>query len=486
MAFTKTPENTTHTSKRFDLATSPESRDGVSYTKDARLVNAFPEMFKTAIDSAQNNNKKVYTVKERPGLGYLSGNASGTGRGITYFNGHDFAVVGGTLYKDGAVFQALGTSSGTVGFTNYNGTYDALILLDGIKGWVIKTDNTITEIVDADFPTPHVPFPIAIDGYLLVAKAGTNDIYNSNLENPLLWTAGDFITAEMYPDTINALSYNNNYVLAIGTNSVEFFYDAGVATGSPFQRNETAVQQFGCIAPATVVNTEKSTIFIGTTVNGGFSGWELDGFKPTEITIEPIKQSLEAEGASISSAKACVFRVMGHKFYMLNLTSRTWVYDFEERIWHEWSFGTSSVPFCCDFASDRGTGKVYFLHRTNGNILYLNTSSTNDEISSGGTSTIPVEIVTDKIDFGTMNRKTCARLSLVGDAPTSAPVNISVSWSDDDYITYTTPRTLVLNGVRPMITQLGSFRRRAFKFTYSGSSPIKLRNFEIDINVGQQ
>jgi len=104
-----------------------------------------------------------------------------------------------------------------------------------------------TEITSADFPTPHCPFPVFMDGYLFVAKSGTQDIYNSNLDDPALWTAGDYISAEMYPDKIVALSKNNNYIYALGSNSIEYFYDAAVATGSPLGRHDSAVQQFGAV-----------------------------------------------------------------------------------------------------------------------------------------------------------------------------------------------------------------------------------------------
>lgn len=482
MAFTKTPQQDTHNTVRIGMAYSPESRDGVGY-KDARLLNVFPELFKTALNNA-NTARKIYHVKERPALTYTQSNSAGEGRGITYFNSQTFAVTGNQLYKNGVAFQTLGTSTGSVGFTLYNGTYDALVLLDGVKGWIIKTDNSITEITSPDFPTPHVRFPIAADGYLLVAKLGTADIYNSDFEDPLGWTPGNFITAEMYPDTIQALSYNSNYVLAIGNSSVEFFYDAGIASGSPFQRNETAVQSFGCISPESLVSTERTTIFIGTTDDGGFTGWKLEGFKATEFTIEPIKQSLEAEGSSITEVRACEFRVMGHKFYMVNLSSRTWVYDFEEQLWHEWSYSGTEEGFCCSYVMNKGDGKVYMLHKTNGNIMYLDPTSSTDNTGDSSVP-IPVEIITEKIDLDVMNRKTCSRLSIVGDAP-PVTVQLLISWSDDDYQTYSSPRTLLLNGLRPQITQLGEFRRRAFKFSYTGNQPIRLTAFELDINLGVQ
>lgn len=482
MAFTQTPTQSTYQTKRMGFVENPQARSGTDKTKDQRIVNFYPEL----IQEAQGARSKEYTINSRPGTVYsASGGAAAAGRGIVYFNSSLFTVIGTNVYRNGTTMGVtLGTSTGHIGFTQFNGTYTSLILLDGVKGWEIKLDNSITQIVDADFPTPHVPFPVFIDGYLLVAKAGTDDLYNSDLENALSWTPGSFITAELYPDAIVALAKNNNYCYTIGSSTIEFFYDAGIASGSPFQRNDSAVQQFGCPAPLTVVETDKEVVFVGSTNNGGYTIWALEGFNPKEIAYPSLRESLDAEGANIANATAFSVRSNGHKFYVLSLTSRTWVYDFKENLWHEWTYSDNTTKFPFENGCDVTGGSSKLIHNSNGNVVLLSTAVATDQITSSAGINIYSEMTTVKQDMDSMRRKDCSRLTLVGDAPQVSNLPMSVQWSDDDYQTWSTPRTLNINGSYSTITQLGKFRRRAFRFIYNNALPIAIEGYELDLNIG--
>lgn len=482
MPFTQTPAVSTYQTKRFGFIENPQVRDGTTRSKDQRIVNWYPEL----IQEAQGARSKEYTINVRPGTVYKqSGGAAGVARGIVYFNSSIFTVIGNKIYRNGAdMGVTLGTSTGRCGFTEFNGTYTSLIMLDGVKGWEIKLDNSITNIVDADFPTPHVPFPVFIDGYLLVAKAATNDIYNSDLENALSWTPGSFITAELYPDDIVALAKNNNYCYSIGTKSIEFFYDAGLGSGSPFQRNDSAVQQVGCPAPNSVVETDKEVVFIGDTNDGGYTIWAFEGFNPKEIAYPSLRESLNAEGANIANASAFSLRTGGHKFYVLQLTSRTWVYDFKENLWHEWTYLDNTTKFPFDYSTGYTGGGALLLHTSNGSVVTSRDNVATDSISAISTVPIYAELTTTKFDSDSHNRKDCHRLSIIGMAPTVSNLTMTVSWSDDDYQTWSTPRTLNLNGSFSAITQLGKFRRRAFKFVYNQPYFIYLEGYELDINIG--
>jgi hypothetical protein len=75
------------------------------------------------------------------------------------------------------------------------------------------------------------------------------------------------------------------------------------------------------------------------------------------------------------------------------------------------------------------------------------------------------------------------RLSILGDRPSSSS-SISVSWSDNDYGTFSTARTIDLKQDLASTYQLGSFRQRIFKFTYSDNYPMRIQNIEVDINKG--
>lgn len=74
-------------------------------------------------------------------------------------------------------------------------------------------------------------------------------------------------------------------------------------------------------------------------------------------------------------------------------------------------------------------------------------------------------------------------LSVHADRPTSTAL-LNISWSDDDYQTYKAVRTMDLNHERTNIQQLGRFRNRAFKFTFTENQPFRLHNIDCDINMG--
>lgn len=486
MAYSKNPSFSTNETKRTNFVISPMQRSGSVLDKDSKLVNMMVEVVQTP----DNVNQRIF-VKSRPGLAQAFTTVAGEGRGCFYWVisgvGYVISVVANKVYSNGTLLQTITTSTGSVGFTLHvasTGTVK-LVMLDGTKGYVFA--NAITagvEITAVDFPTPHIPIPIFMDGYLFVAKADSQDIYNSNLDDPALWTVGDYISAEMYPDKIVALSKNNNYIYAIGSGSIEYFYDAAVATGSPLSRHESAVQQFGTVAPSSVVQTEKEVILLGETGNGGHTIWTVEGFKENEIGTPAIRSLLRQEGTNLSKAVAHCTRVSGQKLYIVALTSITIVYSFDTKMWSYWNSGpTSALAFDGKFGTDGPSGMAYIQSYNDGDIYTISEDNHTDD----GTA-FRCEIVTPKYDFDMFNRKFMSRFALIGDVPvTSGTGNVlQVSWTDDDYQTWSTVRNLSFDYDFPVLKQLGNFRRRAFKITYSQPYLLRLEGFEVDVNKGSQ
>ena len=479
MPFSKTPIVQTYETKRVNFISNPQQRSS-DPNKDFRLVNMMTEVLKSPV-----GDQSKYYIKSRPGMTYAYGTQTDVGRGIYYwvYNGTGYAmsVVGNKVYSNGTAVLTLTTSTGECGFTEFISSTGvvSLVLLDGTKGYVFSNPSTSVQITDPDFPTPHIPMPIFLDAYLLVAKAGTTDVYNSDLDDPTKWTAGSYISAEMYPDTLVGLSKNNNYVYAIGSGSVEYLYDAANATGTPLARHESAVQQFGCAAVGSIVQTEKEVIFLGETNNGGHTVWTIDGFKEKEIGIPAIKSALLAEGSNLPNIKAHCIRVSGQKLYIMCLTSRTLVYSFTTEMWSEWATGTGA--FIGTHATDGPNGAAYILGATDGNIYLMS----EDYFTDNGTA-IQCSVTSSKLDFDTINRKFMHRLALIGDVPDDTLVDsaVSIQWSDDDYKTWSAARTLTFNADLPAIFQGGMFRRRAFKITYSLPHLLRLETIELDINKG--
>lgn len=471
----------TYHTDRVPLVGNPEQRSGGS-TKDQQFVNFYPTLIESPVSGS-----KSYRLEQRPGLVYNLSTAAGVGRGTYYYNGSIFSVIDNQLYRNGSAIQTLATSTGTVGFQEFAGTLKYLIVLDGTSGWAISTTNVVTQITDADFPSPHVVQSAYMDGYLFVASANTDDIYNCDLEDVFTWTVGNFITAETFPDTISALCRQNNYVVALGTQTIEYFYDTGTFPGTPLARNASALHQIGIAAASTLVQSEEQVIFVGQTAEGGRTVWLMNGFNPVEIGIEPVRKSLDAEGTSITTAKAFCVRCGGHRFYVVNLTSTSWVYDFDERMWHQWANYDGTAKFNCDYASDYTTGSPILQDRATGYIYTLTSGISTDATGVATTANITSTAISSKLDYGNMNQKFMSRLSLVCDVPNgNNSTSCTIYWSDDDYQTWSTGRTLTISDTMPNITQLGMFRRRAFKLVYSQPYPLLLEGFEVDINAGSK
>ena len=475
-------------------------------TKDQRLVNCYVE----TIERFNMQSAGRVAIVKRPGIDYNYAQTAGEGRGIWSYNSHIWYVIGNTVYMDNTVKTTLTTSTGPVGNVSCTTAgIPSLFFCDGIKGYVIDSTNAVTAITDVDFPSPHIPSPAYIDGYVCIIRGSSADVYTSDLEAPLNWTASNFLTAELYSDNATGLARQNNQIVVFGENSTEFVYNNGEnqPTGTPLARSKGAFLQMGTHSPYSVGQNERFCIFIGSSLSGGHTVWKLDGFQPTPISTDAIDRVLNLEGTAITTATGMLIRLVGHFFYVLRLTNRTFVFDIDEEVWHEWTTTTTTSPlltttiggvapvnkyeinkcvaitgsdtignFIYNYSADIGNGQVYLLGATNGRIGVYNESSYKD-----GTNSITVEYTTPIIDYGTTKRKFMHQCTLVGDLQSNS---LYLRWSDNDYQTYSNYKALSLNK-RPVFTRLGMFRRRSFDMNYSGDTPFRLEGLEIVYSEGE-
>lgn len=481
-----------------------QGRDSTT-TKDQRLVNCYVETIERGTAYVPG---RVAVVK-RPGIDYYLSQTVGVGRGIWAYNGHIWYVIGNQLYMDNTAKTVLTTSTGAVGSVACTTAgVPSLFFCDGTKGYVIDSTNTVTIITDVDFPSPHVPSPAYIDGYVCIIRGSSADVYNSDLEAPTSWTASNYLTAELFSDNAVGLARQNNMIVVFGANSTEFFYNAANATGTPLARYPGAFLQMGTQAPYATGQNERFCFFIGSSFSGGRTVWKLDGYTPTPVSTDAIDRVLNLEGTAISNATSMLLRLQGHFFYVLHLTSRTFVYDIDEEVWHEWTSsysqttintttigGTlpintreinrttlvttttvSQINLAFNYAADIGDGRVYLLGSSSGKVGLFNESSYQDVGLP-----VTVEFTTPIIDYGTTRRKFMHQLTVVGDLVSSS---LYLRWSDNDYQTYSSYKTLQLNS-RPVFTRLGMFRRRSFDMLYTGNTPFRIEGLEILYSEGE-
>tara|TARA_R110000744_G_scaffold23338_4_gene59310 strand:- start:2721 stop:3728 length:1008 start_codon:yes stop_codon:yes gene_type:complete len=325
---------------------------------------------------------------------------------------------------------------------------------------------------------------VVLDGFILIADTN-GSIFNSNTAGGFTgdqsaWAADNFVVSEVLPDDITALRRHSNYAVAFNERSIEFFFNNGDATGSPFNRLDGTTNLMGCPAGASPVNCDDEMVFVGQSWTGGRSVNLMKGFTHKRVSTQIIEEYLDAEKDNIANAHAMYIRTMGHRFYLLTLPTTadtTLVYDLDEDVWHEWTSGDLVSKFVGMYAAI-DVGKVLVQHATDGKIYELDPAIYQDIGAA-----INLRFQTKQTDGEVNQAKFCSRLELIGDRETTS-ANVSISWSDNDYTTYNTARTVDISSVRRTLLRLGAFERRSFLVDYTGNTPFRMEGLELNVRRG--
>jgi hypothetical protein len=506
---------------------------------DTRYFVGLRNLLTQELETGPGQNK-AYVSKTRPQVygDILTGAPTGVVRG-TYVWQKDanfiyyFVVVGTSVYTStGGAFTAvttLATSASTpVGFTEYIDDVNTkkLILVDGVEGFVFTSNAAGTEITDVDFPTPHLPFPVFLDGYLFLAKTDTGDIYNSDLNDPTAWTAGSFISSELYPDDVKAIAKVNNFLLAIGSQGCEYFYDAANATASPLARQQGASLPFGTFLPYSMAVNKNTIIILANSNDGEMSLQLIENQSHKDITPTFLMPTLNQIAGDVTSTlsltdfRGMFMRLNGEFYYVLQTQGGQdelqeaykgpcFAYNTRLDTWVEFSYSllateagqygfpvmacsttTATVPVTY-VAGTNSSGWAFFGHFTDGAIGNIGVAT--DDIGGSGDGTILCQVRFPTETYGTLNRKTMGRFGTRISTPSVADFTMDVQWNDHDYNinAWTTARTLTLqssttNVSYPFITQTGTFRSRAFKLTWANASAAVAYEAQVDINKGMR
>jgi hypothetical protein len=177
-------------------------------------------------------------------------------------------------------------------------------------------------------------------------------------------------------------------------------------------------------------------------------------------------------------------------------------YSFDSQQWTEFACGSNGEMYNV-MATHNGTnGNIATFVAGNyftDNIAYFGSlgpstlsssyfTSYGQDYFNGASTIVPFQTENRMManDFGTMNLKFMSRFAanMTFNDPNASP-NVTVMWSDGDY-SFTNSRTMVARYDWPFVTQLGSFRRRAFKIVCNAPYMVRYKYFEVDINKGQQ
>jgi hypothetical protein len=473
--------------ERIALTQPIETRDG-TLVKDSRSVNCVFEV----------RDQKREFVK-RPGLVLATQVAAVTppatllSQGLVSFNSKAISVISNTIYSTDPttyVTTTIGTTSVANNFCYFSKTpLDTnLFFHNKTTGYLYTSGGVLS--TPATLPAgPYVCGAVFLDNYNFVATAADNRIYNCNVGNPGVWSTGtDYVTFEQTADTLVAIAKHLNYLVAFGRFSIQFYYDTGAAAGSPLAPAQSYSLETGCATGDSVVSSDNTVIWIGTTKAYGKCVFILEGVSPIKVSTSSVDKCLELD--PLTKVSAYFYKFAGHSLYVLNLhtTNKTLVYDMNEKMWYQWTQyalasaeqptpGTYIESYFRPAFYAEVSGVPFALDDDTANLYYFSTSTYQDNGQA-----IYCRTVTDITDNGSTKRKFYGRLEIIGDKVAGTML---VRHTGDDYNTWSSYRSIDLSASRAQIYLGGSDRRRAWEFLCTSNVPLRLDGAEIDFRLGE-
>jgi hypothetical protein len=472
--------------ERIPLTQPIESRTG-SFAKDSYSSNCFFE----------SRDQKREFVK-RPGLVSAKQIVSVTppaytpSQGLAAFNNKLIAVINNTVYQvnpsSSYAVTTLGTTSSSTSQSYFVKTFldTYLFFHNKVTGYLY--DQTGTSITMTTLPTsPYVAGAVYLDNYIFIGTSN-NRIYNCNVGDPTTWDALNYLSFEQTTDTLVGIAKHLNYLVAFGAASTQFFYDAGNATGSPLAVASSYTSEIGCATGDSIVATSNTVLWVGATKTNSRSVYLMDGVSPIRVSTASVDRHLEAD--SLNQVTAYCYTIDGHTLYILTLhdTQKTLVYDLNEKMWYKWSQysiqssdqpnpGTYQESYFRPAFFTTLNNIAYTLDDDTATLYYFSSTTYQDNGQS-----IYCRTVTDIIDNGTTKRKFYGRLEIVGDKVAGT---MQIRHTGDDYVTWSSYRTVDLSVSRPQIYLSGADRRRAWEFLVTSNTALRLDGAEVDFRIGE-
>ena len=311
---------------------------GGTYTSRSRSVdlqeciNLYPEI-------VNPDSKDITALLGTPGLDTLCVlTGPGHVRAMhTSATGRVFAVVGANVYEIDQTgtnitsYGSLATVDGVIDICD-NGLQMLIAYATGGSVLDLRS-NLLTAITDVNYPQGDTC--VYKDGYFLVNKPGTNQVFYSAAYDATTWDAAQYIVKEGGSDPVIRLTKTNNDLIVLGPRTVTPWYSTGDPNG-PFSPMSNAYIDIGCVAPSSVAVSTSTMFWLGSDPNGTGVVWTMAGYSPTRVSTHAI-EFLIGQIADVSTAIGWTYEQEGHFFYMLTFPNgnRTLCYDQTTGMWHE-------------------------------------------------------------------------------------------------------------------------------------------------------
>jgi len=295
---------------------------------DNRMINLFPEI-------VPEGGKEAAFLQRAPGLKRLATVGTGPIRGLWSYGGLGYVISGLQLYRlqPNWTAELIGNVSGTgpVSMAD-NGTQ--LFIACGGPSYIYNNKTLVlAPITDLDFEGAlSVGF---IDGFFVYSQPNSQLLWVTDLNNGTSIDGNNSASAEGNPDNIVSLIVDHREVWLFGTQSVEVWYDAGLA-GFPLARIQGAFNEIGCAAAYSVAKLDNGLFWLGQDARGQGIVYRSNGYNGIRVSTHAIEYAI-AQYTYIQDAFAYTYQQEGHSFYVLIFptANATLVYDVATQAWHE-------------------------------------------------------------------------------------------------------------------------------------------------------
>jgi len=473
---------------------------------DQRKINCVYEPI-----ANQATGKKTLYLAKRPGLSKLSSDfglsASDKAWLVTDFKLPSTGPFVWIFFTNGTTQSASnGSSHPTIVTASLQPIYVTKTSLSGLGYVVVQYVNssgvqrvffaamsditTWTEITDSDFSASTAVGMMAHrDGFAHILGTD-NKIRSSDLNSLSAWSATSFISRAVVEDQACGLIQHDRITLAFGAETVEGFQNAGNTTGSPLSRNGITAR-IGLGGPhvssgagyATGTRHYSAalgsrTYFIGAEAGRDYEAslYAFNGQTFENVSTPAIRKILSAgptagtEPYHVSAFSFYGQDAIGIALDVPTATTQRWlVFNPSWNEWFEWQ-STEVQPVCSG---------GYFIGAHNGNGPRKLHRFQNDGTEKwvDGASTAYTMTAQFKLPKGDNARQRMPWCGVVGDSASSASSVVGVSFSDDDYPTFSTARDIDMSQRKKHIYRCGSYRDRAVRLTHSHASACRLEKF---------
>ena len=295
---------------------------------DSRMVNLFPEVI-------PEGGKEPAFLNRAPGLRLLFTCGTGPVRGMWQFGGYGYVVSGTELYKVTSAWVAtkIGDVSGTGPVSLADNGIQLFIACNGPSYIYNSSTFEFAQISDPDFPgAVTVGY---LDGDFVFNEPDSQRIWVTSLFDGTSIDPLDFASAEGSPDGLVSLIIDHREAWLFGTNSVEVWYDAGLAD-FPLTRIQGAFNEIGCAAAYSVAKLDNGLFWLGSDARGKGVVYRANGYTGQRVSTHAVEWHIQ-QYSDISDALAYTYQQDGHAFYVLVFptANTTWVFDVATGAWTE-------------------------------------------------------------------------------------------------------------------------------------------------------